>query len=185
EVVPAGNVITGINSDVIVADDFTIQFEGNGADSGVFFGNLSGTAGKTLTLMPQNDGTTNRFRVYGTNTVYNANLVLTGTATSQANYYGTVLAPNNPSGSQTYNGIISGNGGLVQRGSGTTILNGANTYTGGTTPTVGTIAFGIDTVTNTSGAVTSGPIGTEPLFLSPEVPNTTSSGAVMAWNGDR
>ncbi|MGB8367822.1 MAG: beta strand repeat-containing protein [Limisphaerales bacterium] len=185
EVVPAGNVITGINSDVIVADDFTIQFDGNGAYSGVFFGNLSGTAGKTLTLMPQNDGTTNRFRVYGTNTVYNANLVLTGTATSQANYYGTVLAPYNPSGSQTYNGIISGNGGLVQRGSGTTILNGANTYTGGTTPTVGTIAFGIDTVTNTSGAVTSGPIGTEPLFLSPEVPNPTSSGAVMAWNGAR
>jgi len=181
EVVPAGNASTGIKGDVMVADDFTIQFDGNGAFSGVIFGNLSGTAGKTLTLMPQNDGTTNRFRFYGTNTVCNANLILHGTATSQAIYNGTVLAPYESSGSQTYNGIISGNGGLVQRGSGTTILNGANTYSGGTTPTAGTIAFGTDTI----GAVVAGPIGTGPLFLSPEVLNATGSGQVMAWNGPR
>ena len=181
EVVPAGSASRGINSDIIVADDFTIQLDGNGAYSGVFFGNLSGTAGKTLTLTPQNLSNNSRIRVYGSSTVYNANLVLNGAATSQAIYYGTVLAPYESSGSQTYNGIISGNGGLAQRGSGTTILNGANTYSGGTTPTVGTIAFGIDTV----GAVSSGPIGTGPLFLSPEVPNATGSGQVMAWNGTR
>ncbi len=181
EVVPTGGASSGVNGDVMVADDFTIQFDGNGNFSGVFFGNLSGAAGKTLTLTPQFDGSTNRFRVYGQNTVYNANLVLNGTATSQAIYAGTVLALYNSSGSQTYNGSISGNGGLAQRDAGVTILNGQNTYGGGTTPTTGIIAFGTDTI----GMVSSGPIGTGPLFLSPDVPNSTGKGQVMAWNGAR
>ena len=181
EVVPAGNAITGITGDIIVADDFTIQFDGNGSFAGVFLGNLFGTAGKTLTLQPFSGTSTNRYRVYGNNMVYNANLVVDGQVTSQAVYDGTVLAPYQSSGSQTYNGVISGNGGLVQRGSGTTILNGANTYAGGTTPTTGTIAFGTDTV----GAVSSGPIGTGPLFLAPELSNATGSGQVMAWGGAR
>ena len=181
EIVTVGSASVGINGDINVANDFTIQFDGNGSYTGVFFGNLSGTAGKTLTLMPQNDGTTNRFRVYGTNTVMNANLNIVGTATPQAVYFGSVLAPYNTSGSQTYNGTISGNGGLIQRDNGTTILNGANTYAGGTTPSTGVIAFGLDTV----GTVTSGPIGTGPLFLAPEAPNATGSGQVMAWGGAR
>jgi autotransporter-associated beta strand protein len=179
EIATTGNA--GIKGDIIVADDFTIQFDANGSYSGVFLGNLSGISGKTLTLNPQDDGTTNRFRFSGTNTVYNANLILNGTSTSQAIYNGTVLAPYASSGSQTYNGIISGNGGLVQRGSGTTILNGQNTYTGGTTPTAGSIAFG----TNTIGTVTSGPIGAGPLFVAPEVPSATGKGQVMAWGGAR
>ncbi len=181
EIVTNGNIFTGIKGDVIVADDFTIQFDGSGAFAGVFLGNLSGTTGKTLTLTPQNLSANSRYRVYGINTVFNANLVLDGNATSQAIYSGTVLALYESSGSQTYNGIISGNGGLVQRDSGTTILNGPNTYAGGTTPTTGVIAFGTDTV----GAVVAGPIGTGPLFLSPEIPNLTGSGTVMAWNGAR
>ena len=181
EIVTVGSASVGINGDINVANDFTIQFDGNGSFTGVFFGNLSGTAGKTLTLMPQNDGTTNRFRVYGTNTVMDANLNIVGTATPQAVYFGSVLAPYSASGSQTYNGTISGNGGLIQRDNGTTILNGANTYAGGTTPSTGVIAFGLDTV----GTVTSGPIGTGPLFLAPEAPNATGSGQVMAWGGAR
>ncbi len=179
EVYTNGGPNLGIQGDIIVNDDFTIQFDGNGAYSGVIFGNLSGISGKTLTLTPQYDGSTNRFRVYGNNTVCDAYLVLNGTATSQANYLGTCLAPYNSSGSQTYNGVISGNGGLVQRDNGVTILNGQNTYVGGTTPTTGIIAFGADTV----GTVTSGPIGTGPLFLSPEIPNAAGNGQVMAWGG--
>ena len=184
EVVQTGGAATGIHGDVNVSNNCTIQFDPVGSYAGVFFGNLSGTAGKTLTLTPVSpfiSTNTCRYRIYGTNTVYNANLVLNGNATSQANYYGTTLAPYNPIGSQTYNGIISGNGGLVQRDSGTTILNGPNTYSGGTSPTAGVIAFGTDTI----GAVTSGPIGTGPLFLAPETPNTTGSGQVMAWGGTR
>jgi autotransporter-associated beta strand protein len=182
EIVPVGNATTGINGDINVADDFSIQIDAVGAFATVFLGNFSGTANKTLTFNPKNLATTNRFRVYGNNTTMNANLVLNGPVTSQANYYGTTLAPYNPNGSQTYNGVISGPGGLIQRGNGTTILSGPNTYTGGTTPTTGTIGFGIDTVGTTPD---SGPIGTGPLFLAPELPNTTGSGTVLAYGGAR
>lgn len=181
EVVPAGSASLGINGDFIVADDFTIQFDGAGTFAGVIFGNLAGTAGKTLTLTPANTSSTNRYRVYGATTTYDANLIVDGPAVSMANYQGSTLAPYHTGGSQTYNGIISGNGGLVQRGNGTTILNGQNTYSGGTTPTAGTIGFGADTVGN----VTSGPIGAGPLFLAPELPNTTGSGTVLAFGGAR
>ena len=181
EVYTNGSATVGISGDINVADDFTIQLDGTGAFSFVCFGNLFGTAGKTLTLSPQFDGTTNRFRIYGTNSVCDANLIINGTASSQANYYGSCLAAYHPRGTQVYNGVISGNGGLVQRDSGMTILNGQNTYAGGTTPTTGIIAFGTDSI----GAVTSGPIGTGPLFVVPEVPNATGSGQVIAWGGAR
>ena len=42
----------------------------------------------------------------------------------------------------TYAGAISGSGSLVQQGSGTIILNGVNTYTGGTTVAAGTLQIG-------------------------------------------
>jgi autotransporter-associated beta strand protein len=182
EITPAGGASTGIKGDVIINSDFTIQFDGSGSYATVLFGNLSGIAGKTLTLNPKNAGsTTNRIRAYGTNTVCNANLAINSSGNSQPNYYGTCLAMYNSSGSQTYNGVISGSCGLVQRDAGTTILNGPNTYTGGTTPTTGVIALG----TNTDSSFASGPIGTGALFLSPEVPNATGSGQVMAWGGAR
>jgi autotransporter-associated beta strand protein len=179
EIVSTGSASSGINGNIIVADDFSIQVDGVGTYATVFFGDFSGVSGKTLTFNPKDLTTTNRFRAYGVNTIYNANMVLNGPATSQANYNGSVLAPYNASGTQTYNGIISGNGGIVERGNGTTILNGPNTYSGGTTPTTGNIGFGIDTV----GAVTSGPIGTGPLYLSPEIPSATGSGTVFASGG--
>lgn len=182
EIVPSGSANTGINGDINVADDFTIQVDGVGSFATVLFGNLGGTAGKTLTFNPKDLSTTNRFRVYGTATTMNANLVLNGPATSQAQYNGTVLAAYGASGSQVYNGIISGNGGFIARDKGTTIFNGANTYSGGTTPTVGQIGFGIDTVGTTPD---SGPIGTGPLNLAPEAPNTTGSGQVYASGGAR
>jgi fibronectin-binding autotransporter adhesin len=182
EVTPTGGASYGL-PDAVAADDFTIQFDGNAAYAGVFLGNLSGTAGKTLTLTPQNTSSTNRYRVYGSSTVDNANLAINpgGPAVANANYSGTALAPYT-GGTQTYNGIISGNGGLVQRGGGTTILNGANTYTGGTTPTTGAIGLGTN---STGNPVTAGPIGTGPLYLSPEVPDATGSGQMFASGGAR
>ena len=181
EVVPNGGGTSGFGGDVVVNDDFTIHFDGYGTFAGVFLGNLAGTAGKTLTL-DNNTATTNRFRIYGTSTICNANIVLNGNPSSViANYDGTVLALYNATGSQVYNGVISGAGGLVQRANGTTILNGANTYTGGTVPTAGSIGFGIDTASG----LASGPIGTGPLYLAPELPNTSGSGAVFAFGGAR
>jgi autotransporter-associated beta strand protein len=182
EIVPSGSASLGINGNVNVADDFAIQVDGVGSFATVFFGDLSGTPGKTLTFNPKDLSTTNRFRVYGTATTMNANIVLNGPATSQAQYAGTVLAAYGPSGNQVYNGIISGNGGFISRANGTTVFNGANTYSGGTTPTAGPIGLGIDTVGTTPD---SGPIGVGPLNLAPEVPNTTGSGIVYASGGAR
>jgi fibronectin-binding autotransporter adhesin len=180
EIVPAGSASLGLNGDVTVADDFRMQIDGTGSYATVFFGDLSGTAGKTLTLDPKDLTTTNRIRAYGTATTMNANIVLNGPVTSQAQYNGTVLAAYGGSGSQVYNGVISGNGGFISRANGTTVFNGANTYSGGTTPTAGAIGFGIDSVGTTPD---SGPIGTGPLNLAPEVPNTTGSGQVYASGG--
>ncbi|MGD0260071.1 MAG: autotransporter-associated beta strand repeat-containing protein [Verrucomicrobiota bacterium] len=176
EIVPPGSAGLGINGDIIVADDFTIYYDASSSYGAVLLGNLSGPYGKTLTINYNNSGTTSsRVRIYGANTVYNGNLNLTDSRT--------VWAPYQSSGSQTYNGVISGSGGLIQRGNGATILNATNTYSGGTTPTTGTIAFGIDTAVDGSGNVLSGPIGTGPLYLAPETPDLTGSGTVLAWGG--
>ncbi len=48
----------------------------------------------------------------------------------------------NRSDSYTYGGVISGSGTLQQNGSGTTVLTGANTYTGLTTINAGTLQLG-------------------------------------------
>jgi autotransporter-associated beta strand protein len=176
EIVPAGGGSSGINGDIVVADDFTIQFDGRGSYSGVFLGNLSGTAGKTLTLIPDplNTTTNDRIRVYGANTTYNANLLLNSPLI--------IFTPYNSIGSQTYNGVISGSGAFMQKGT-TTYLNGANTYSGGTFPVSGAIGLGIDSVGN---PVTSGPVGTGPLFLTIDsTTTTTGSGMILASGGPR
>jgi autotransporter-associated beta strand protein len=182
EIIPAGAAGTGINGDVVVNDDFTIQFDAPGTFSGVLLGNLSGTPGKTLRLAPisSNTSTNARVRVYGVNTTNNANLWLDSLNDPAL----ITLAPYNPSGVQIYNGVISGTGALIQRAGGTTFLNGPNTYSGGTTPTTGSIGFGIDSFP-TVGTVVSGPIGTGPLYIAPEVNTANGSGTVFASGGSR
>lgn len=170
----AGSASVGIPGDVTVNDDFTMQFDGTGTFAGVFLGNIAGTAGKTLTLMPLTPAAINRYRVFGTNTVCNANINLVGTTTDQAQYNGTVLAPYNASGSQTYNGVISGDGGIIVRGTGIAVLNGANTYAGGTTPTAGALGIGNNSA-----------LGAGPLNLAAETPNTLGSGTIFASGGPR
>jgi autotransporter-associated beta strand protein len=56
----------------------------------------------------------------------------------------------NRSDTYTYSSIISGSGNVSQRGSGTTILTGANIYTGGTSVVNGTLQVGNGTTKNTS-----------------------------------
>lgn len=53
-------------------------------------------------------------------------------------------------------GQISGTDSLVKAGTGTLILSGNNTYTGGTTLSAGILRVGVDTV----GTITSSAIGT-------------------------
>lgn len=172
EIVPTGSATTGIAGNVVVNDDFTLQFDGTGTFAGVVLGDISGVTGKTLTLSPQNTSATNRYRFYGSNTVCAANIAINpnGTLTSQAQYDGTVFAPYG-NGTQTYNGVISGFGGIIQR-NGTSILNNANTYSGGTTPTTGAIGLGNNQA-----------LGTGPLVIAPEVPGTSGTGGALFASG--
>jgi len=60
-----------------------------------------------------------------------------------------------PSGTTTINCIIAGSGGLTYSGSGTLVLGGVDTYTGGTTISGGTLQIAADTALgNSSGGVT-------------------------------
>jgi autotransporter-associated beta strand protein len=76
---------------------------------------------------------------------------------------------NPPNTTQTFSGIISGQGSLRRSSTttgngGTTILSGANTFSGDTKLVNGFLGFGVNT-SPASGAITSGPIGIGPLTL--------------------
>jgi fibronectin-binding autotransporter adhesin len=177
EIIVAGSASSGISGNIIVNDDFTILLDALGSFSGVFLGNLSGTVGKTLTLLPNNaltgnSVTNNRVRVYGINTTNNANLLLDDPLLT--------FAPYNTSGSQTYNGVISGSGAIMEKGATTYLNNGANTYSGGTFPVSGAIGLGSDS----DSTPTHGPIGTGPLFLTVDSTTTlTGNGMLFAAGG--
>lgn len=186
EIDATAGATVGIAGNVNVQDDFNIQFDRTGSFAGVFLGNLSGTAGKTLTLNQLASTTTNRYRIYGTNTVMNADIAIAN-ANSSSTYPpsdGTVIAPYHATGSQTYNGVISGSAAIITRDAGTTILNAQNTYSGGTIVTAGTVALGANS-TPTTGTVTSGPIGTGPLFISAEIGSAPGTGTILAFGGAR
>jgi len=56
----------------------------------------------------------------------------------------------------TLSGVISGSGALTKRGIGTLYLNAANTYTGGTVVSSGTLSLGVNNALASGGAVTVG-----------------------------
>ena len=181
DIVPTGSATIGLPGDIIVQDDFTILYDPATNDFGaVLFGALSGTAGKTLTITNNADAGSkpSRVRIYNTSVVYDGNLNLADNKTMWATYQ--------PNGSQTYNGVISGGGGFMQKSSSAlTYLNGNNTYTGGTYPVTGTIAVGIDS-TGPAGAPTSGPLGTGPIMLTIDSTTTsTGNGGFQASGGAR
>ena len=186
EIVNAGGATTGVNGNIDIVSNCEFLIDGTGTYAGVFFGNLSGSSSATLTFEPSSAGipegngsSTNRMRLYGTSTVCNANIFIDGPSTPEAQYNGDEIAPYNATGTQVYNGVISGNGGVIQRGTGTTILNGQNTFAGGTTPTTGAIGVGASSI-GTPGNVISGPLGTGVLLLAPEVPSITGSAMIEA-----
>jgi fibronectin-binding autotransporter adhesin len=160
---------TTIGNSLHVAADSTLTFASTANNAVVLNGNLTGAAGRTLTITPTGASTaTTRVRINNglTNSfTFDANLVLNGTFT---------FATYNNVGDEVYNGVISGAGILGRRSplagtAGRTILNGDNTYTGGTVIADGAIGFGLDSTG--SPTVTSGPIGTGALSLENN-PNT-------------
>jgi autotransporter-associated beta strand protein len=178
EIVPAGTATAGINGNIIVADNFTIQFDAASTSAGVFFGDFSGTPGKTLSLVPNgavNTSTNERVRAFGTNTTYTANLSLDPLIT---------FAPYNGSGSQTYSGVISGGGGFMQKGNLAILAGTSSTYSGGTFVVNGVGPLGFSGNSSGSPTVTSGPIGTGPLFITVDSSSAvTGTGEIFASGG--
>jgi len=97
------------------------------------------------------------------------------------NINGSYALTTSSSSSTTYSGVIAGTGGqLVKAGSGTLTLSGANTYTGTTTLSAGTLAINNNTA-----------IGTGTLTITGGVLNNTSGSDITLtnnnaqnWNGN-
>jgi len=151
EVQRTGGTYVGIPG-IHVAADSMLQFNGSGAYACVIVGPITGIPGKKLTIYKPTGTASDNFRVYHSNFICDVDIELNIGSANFAPYH-------DRGGIQIYNGVISGSGVLLTRhGSGTIILNGANTYYGGTRLSSGTIGVGIDSVGVDYG-VTSGPFG--------------------------
>lgn len=188
EIIPAGGASSGIPGDIIVSNDFTIQYDALGSYAAVLLGNLSGNPSATLTLVENGlnagSGTNNRVRIYSSGTtndaIINPKIIL--------NDSDTVLAPYNTGGFQIYNGVISGAGTVEEKGY--AIFNAANTYTGGNPGgmylAAGNTGLGINS-DGSPGSVTDGPLGTGALLLWVDSTGTSpaNSGGIFAYGGAR
>lgn len=163
EVLPSGSASTGIPGVNVVADS-KLVFDGTGAFAGVMLGQLTGTAGKTLTVNAPNAGVGANVRFYG-NFVCNNNIVMDLGGANWASYQ---------TGDSTYNGVVSGNCILYPR-AGNTILSGANTFTQ-TTLSQGNVGVGID---SNLGA------GNSPLGLGTVTTENAGDCAIFASGGAR
>ncbi len=89
----------------------------------------------------------------------------------------------------TFGGIISDGGGsgagsIDKQGAGTLILSGANTYSGGTTLSAGTLGIGVDSVVS-GGHIISGALGTGTLTVATgtlQVPDSAGVPHTLANN---
>jgi fibronectin-binding autotransporter adhesin len=112
------------------------------AATDTFSGTISGTGSLTLTAGAEELGGTN---TYTGGTIINAGTLTIGDGTTNGSIVGNVNDAGtlgfNRSDSVSFAGTISGKGAVTQSGSGTTILTAANSYTGVTTITQGTLAL--------------------------------------------
>ena len=74
----------------------------------------------------------------------------------------------NRNNTYTFAGVISGTGSIRQLGSGTTVLTADNSYTGGTTITLGTLQLGEGAGGSTAGSIVGDVINRSALDLQPQ-----------------
>ncbi len=132
------------------AGDGTIAFNNEGVlgPSGIFVSQTTGTATQTV----------------NSNLVANNAINIQNNTTSALNLNGTLDTKGNAitfngSGATNLAGIISnstGSGSIIQSGTGTTTLSGANTYAGGTTISAGTLNANNSTALGTGAVALSG-----------------------------
>jgi autotransporter-associated beta strand protein/T5SS/PEP-CTERM-associated repeat protein len=146
-------------------NDYSDRFNGSGGqsfkldtnDETVTLGSVIAGSGSTLeklgggTLILAEDNT-----YTGTTTVTSGTLQI-GAGGSTGSIAGGLVnnaaVVFNRSNDLDYGGVISGSGALVQLGSGTLTLSGANTYTGGTTLSAGTLSLGNADAIGSSGTI--------------------------------
>src|SRR5581483_9480176 len=140
-----GGAISGAG-DVIVSSSGVLTLAGNNTYSG---GTVINAGGQVI-LTGANSGAT--ITVARNAALQIGNGGTTGSLTSNVSGGGSVTF--NRSDSTTYSGTVVGSMSLIQAGSGTLILTGANTYNAGTSITAGTLQIGNN---GTSGSI-SGPV---------------------------
>ncbi|NHQ61256.1 hypothetical protein G9409_11825, partial [Chlorobium sp. BLA1] len=175
-----GGGTTGGN---VTLGDETLTIGGNNSSPAVYGGVLSGTGGitkigtGTLTLGGINTYTGQTTITLGTlslNTTgtialssgvsNNGTFTIAGAKTidSMTGAGGTTLGANiltigdATGSSSTYSGVLSGTGGITKSGAGTLTLSGTNLYTGLTTVTGGTLAYGVTNALSSGGVTVSG-----------------------------
>jgi len=151
----AGNNVVVNNGVAITTNNgaINLQANDNGGGTASASGRVSLGTGASLnagsasiTLSNNSSATANSLA--GGNTLAGASLALTGDTS-----LGGALTLD-LSGSSTLNSVLSGAGSLTKQGAGTLTLGAAETYTGGTTISAGTLALGGNNRLDDSGAVT-------------------------------
>ena len=163
--------LSGTGSVILGANTLTLT------NGGTFAGVASGTGG--LTIAAGNETLTGNNTYTGTTTVSGGALTLgvggtTGSVAGPIALASGVLTINHSNG-VTLAGAISGGGSLVQAGAGTTVLTGADSYTGLTSITAGTLALsGAGSIAASSGVVDGG------VF---DISGTTSGASITTLSG--
>ena len=139
----------GANNSLLVADGGTViattlYLNSDGANNSVILSNgtiraNNITPGSSAYSIVSFGG---QFGARSGDATYSANMTLTNDGSGNAT---TILAAdtNGVTRNVTMSGILSGNGLLVKAGAGTLTLNNANTFTGGTTVSNGTLKLGV------------------------------------------
>ncbi len=154
----------------------TTAWPGSGSYNANFNAVTSGivTIPSSISVAPNNT-------ILNAATTFNTATATNGTLSSTINLNSyTLTAAPVTSTTLTLSGIVSGTGSITQNGAGATTLSSANTYSGGTTLTTGTLninnatALGTGTLTINGGTIDNSSAGAI----------TNSSNNVQTWGGD-
>ncbi|UPG96623.1 autotransporter-associated beta strand repeat-containing protein [Luteibacter aegosomatissinici] len=127
-----------------LADTGTASSFGTGTASGAVVALINGTLSYTGGAASSNRAWTFDGTSALNNNSTTGGMSLSGNAAFVAGGTDTVSLGGSYTGANTFSGIISGVGNVTMNGAGTWVLGGANTYTGKTTVTAGTLVAGTD-----------------------------------------